>query len=228
MIKLSRPSAASLALGLSASVFLAALIAFPSCMYTSIPVARTVLPRTSITEVSAGLSYEDVYKATYSNDEFGSHLISEGYTQNFGSIGWLYQGFSLGTNFEIGAMVSGIKLSADATSSSSSFDLILKWDPMPDGGLVHLVPFTNFVGLGSALIVTPTKSLELFGSASIGIVSEASLGLRFSPNQWLHVGLSANVHPQYTLYTSTMRPVVAAILSASIILPARPERTPDK
>jgi hypothetical protein len=222
MAKLLRLYPASLALGLSAVAFAISLIILPSCFSASIPAARTLRSNTGITELGGKFMWGEVRKDTYVPGEAGSMgSVSTETMQSLGGGGWAYQGFALGSNIEIGAGVCAFGMEKGYVAFQGA-GLLLKLDPMPDDWPVHLIPYTTFANIGTALVFTPAKWIELFASAMYGYSTEGSLGLRVSMTPWLRLGLMGSIYaPNYsgTTYPYYMHPYYDVSLAASLVWP---------
>lgn len=195
-MKAQRLFPASLALGMSALVFLVSMVILPSCIYSTIPAARVVRPSKGITELGGGLRFGEAPAGIFIAGQGDTYLrYTTAPTPYFGGNGWAYQGFTLGSNFEIGGeLFTYGRIDAPQVSGAG---LLIKWDPMPDEWPLHLIPFTCLGNIGSALVFTPAEWIELFGSAAVGYPSEASLGLRLSLAPWLQLSLVGSAYPEF-------------------------------
>jgi hypothetical protein len=170
-----------LAAGVLASA--ASFILLPSCLYTASPLARAVRPNTTIVDAGGGIGLA------------GSSGITGG--------GWAYWGFTAGSHWELGGVVSG------GASSAGLFLAVafpVRWDPFPQEWPVHLMPFVApLVGVdstgvvpwflvGAALTVTLAKGVELFGAVDYSESLSGYLGIRaaVTPDLSLSAALDLN------------------------------------
>lgn len=185
---------ASLVVGLCSLTFATSLVIIPSCLYTSIPVARVVRPNTTVTDVGGGLAL--------SPSTVGFPVTGAG---------WAYQGLALGSNFEIGTTIS---MAASSGGSLFSIGFPLKWDPVPDDKPLHFIPYIspslNWTGqssysfygsgvmsginTGFSFVASPADWIDIFGSFEL-LPTDLSFGFRAKVAPGLQLGLSSAIFP---------------------------------